>query len=66
MKSPEYDEYLFDKHMELYDVSPVNSFSWHGLLEHARTLSVPALFLIRSDIGKNLFQSYIIVVWLVD
>ncbi|XP_075241661.1 uncharacterized protein LOC142336637 [Convolutriloba macropyga] len=51
LKSPEYDEYLFDSHMELYDVTPLSPFDWPSVLEYSRSLNIPALFLIRSDIG---------------
>lgn len=59
MKSPEYDEYLFDSHMELYDVTPNNSFSWPGVLEYARALNNPALFLIKSDLGIDRSNKFI-------
>ena len=51
MKSAEYDEYLFDSHMELYDVTPLAPFTWAGVVEQAKTLNIPALFLVNSDIG---------------
>ncbi|XP_063729632.1 filaggrin-2-like isoform X2 [Symsagittifera roscoffensis] len=58
MKSAEYDEYLFDSHMELYDVTPLAPFTWAGVVEQAKTLNIPALFLVNSDIGIDKSVSY--------